>query len=238
MARGKFEQSGLNRIICDEIEVERCQFVDDFLEPANSLSSTVISKAYWTLGGSSGTAAIVAAVNGIMQLDTTATGSRTASLTYGAADFDVASNPTFEARVSLSNLTNCVYEWGMYATANDYALFRFKSATSATQLLFATKNNGGTEVVQTLYFAPTAAKYFKTRIEILSDASYKLVIGESDIKSRSPLLNIENYDIGRYTGTIRSLTTFVPYFYVSNVAAAESKKLNIDYCKVSQDRDV
>jgi hypothetical protein len=238
MAKGRFEQSGFNRIICDEIEIERCRFIDDFLEPANSLASTVISKAYWTGGGTSGTQAIVAAPNGIMRLDTTATGSRTSTLTFSAADYDIASNPTFETRIALSNLTNCVYEWGMYVDANDYALFRFKSATSATQLLFATKKNGGTEVVQTLYYAPTLAKYFKTRLEILSDATYKIVIGEVDTKIKSPLLYCENNDIGRYTGSIRSLATFVPYFYVSNVAAAESKKLDIDYVLMTQDRDV
>jgi hypothetical protein len=206
-----------------EIEVERMQWTDDFLEGANALASTTISNVYWTGAGTNGTQAIIAGVNGIMQLDTSATGSSTSTLTFTTTDFDVANNPSMEVRIAVSAITNSKFELGFYATANDYLLFRFDSAVSATTLYVASNKNGAGEVATAIGVTVGADTYLKLRIDTYSDATYKLYVNNVEVEGLS-------------TNVIRSLATFKPYFYIDNKTASASKKMNIDYVKLSQDR--
>src|SRR3990167_8462764 len=71
-------------------------YFDDFMEAVAALAATTISSVHWTGGGTNGTQAIVAGVGGWMELDTTATGSRTSTLTFTTANFDIAYAPRLE----------------------------------------------------------------------------------------------------------------------------------------------
>ena len=92
---------------------------DDFMEAAAALASTVYSKAHWTGGGTLGTQAVIAGINGIMQLDTTATGSRSSTLTLTSANLDTLYAPKVEFCVNVSSITNSNVKVGLYASAND-----------------------------------------------------------------------------------------------------------------------
>lgn len=214
--------TAFDTLVADEVIAARMYYMEDFHEGANALASTTIAKDYWTGGGTSGTQAVIAGINGIIELDTTTTGSRTSTLTFTNANFQTNSNPTLETLLQLSNITNTKCEFGWYASSNDYLLFRFDTAVDAGNLYSVSKNNGGTEVVVKTGLTLTAAKNYKFRIEMYSNETFKMFIND---------ILVDNTGM-----SIKELATFKPYFYVDNKSAAESKKLDIDYVYISQDR--
>jgi len=210
-------------IEAEKLNQTKMYWCDDFMETAADLASTVISKVYWTGGGTSGTQAIAADANGVMQLSTTATGSRSSTLTYsGASTFDNDLAWIFEARVKVNNITNTKIDLGMYVDGNDEIIFRFDTDVDAGNIYLVTENNNGGEILQDTGVNLTANTYFKFRIEVEDDDTFEVSINDTEVCSVP-------------TGTIRDVA-FKPYFYVDNKAAAEEKILSIDYVKVWQDR--
>lgn len=210
-------------IEAEKLNQTKMYWCDDFMETAADLTSTVISKVYWTGGGTSGTQAIAADANGVMQLSTTATGSRSSTLTYsGASTFDNDLAWIFEARVKVNNITNTKIDLGMYVDGNDEIIFRFDTDVDAGNIYLVTENNNGGEILQDTGVNLTANTYFKFCIEVEDDDTFEVSINDTEVCSVP-------------TGTIRDVA-FKPYFYVDNKAAAEEKILSIDYVKVWQDR--
>lgn len=208
-----------------DIEIRRMKWEDDFLEGSNVLASTTFSKAYWTAGGTNGTATVTAGANGTMVLSTTSTGSRSASLAFAAADFSVVQQPSMEARLNLSAITNVTAGfWGFYASANDYVGFAFRSATSATKILCVAKSNGGTEVV------------LNTQITLGAGTNHKFGIDIINLSTPIIRLYVDDQEIQYFTGAVRALATMYPYFIIDNAAAAQENTMVIDYVKISQDR--
>lgn len=207
-----------------EIETERLQFQDVFVEAPAALASTIYSKAHWTGGGTNGTQSIVA--GGLMQLSTGALASSTSTLDFTNAAFPNSLQPSMEIRLTTDALTNRKIEFGFYASANDYLLFRFDTGSSldTSNFIIASKNNGGAEVAMSTLIPPVAGTYNKFRIDIFSDSTFRLYV--------------DNKLIINFTGTIQSgLTTLKPHFYIDNKAVAQNNNLNIDYVKFSEDGD-
>jgi len=204
------------------VSAQMC-WCDDFMEAAAALASTVYSKAHWTGAGTNGTQAIVAGLNGVMRLATTATGSSDSTLTYnGSGTFDNDKKWVWEARLLLDNITNTKINMGMYVDDNDHIMFEFDTATDAANIYLRTDNNNADPHQQDTGIDLTAGNLFTFTIEVADDDTFEVFINGTQV--------CETPD-----GTIRDVA-FKPYFYVDNKAAAEDKHLDIDYCKVWQDR--
>lgn len=211
------------QVVADIVAQNKMYWCDDFMEAANVLASTVYSKCHWAGAGTNGTQTITAATNGVIILSTTATGSSTSTLTYnGANTTDNDLNPVFEAHMTTDDITNTKVNCGFYADANDYIMFEFDTADDAANIYLVTNNNGGGEVAQDTGVDIVAGTYNTFTIEIAADDSYEVFIDGVQV-CETP------------TGSIRDVS-FKPYFYVDNKAAAEEKKLSVDYCKFWQDR--
>lgn len=209
--------------VSGRLNTELWQFCDDFDEGAAVLASCLHSKAFWTGGGTSGTQAIVAGVNGIMQLDTTATGSRSSTLTFTNANFNTNYAPGLEFRLKQDNITNTKIDFGWYVDGNDKLLFRFDTDVDAANIYLVSENNNGGEVTTDTTVDLVAGTYITCKIQINADETFAAYINGVRVAAA-------------HAGTIRQLATFKPYFYTDNKAAAESKKLDIDYVKIWQNR--
>lgn len=195
----------------------------EFMETAAALASTVLSKLYWTGGGTNGTQAVIAGANGILQMDTTATGSSTSALIFTTANFATNNAPVFEAYIKTDLLTNRKVNVGWYVDTNDYIMFEFNTATDAANIYLSTKNNGGAEVSEDTTVDLVADTYIKLRIEINANESFAAYINDVRVNAT-------------HAGTIRELATFKPYFYIDNKDQAQSNTMNIDYIKLWQNR--
>jgi len=209
----------------DQVTEDKLFWQDEFMEAAAVLASTVYSKAHWTGAGTSGTQTIAAAPGGVMNLETTNTGSRTATLTFTTANFDAADIPCFETRLKTSNITNSKIEFGMYVDANDEILFRFDTAVNAGNIYLVTESNNAGEIVTDTTVDLVAGAYATFRIEWLTTTTFKVYINGTEVLA------------SHSSNVIRSLATFKPYFYVDNKDQAEAKILSVDYVKMWQNRD-
>lgn len=202
-------------------------WMDDFMEAANVLASTVYSNAHWTKanGAGSGTATITAGANGLMVLDTLhAAQNNDVSLTFSTANFAIANNPAMEALIKPNSLTNCVFEVGWYVDTNDEILFRFDAAVSSTKWLLVYENNNGGEQVTTTSVSASASAYTDLKINVLSTGGAECYINGTLIKTYA-------------ASTVRDVA-FKPRFYakVTDAGHAAAKTLTIDFARLIQDR--
>ena len=198
-------------------------FFDDFMESNAILASTFYSKTHWTGAGTAGTQAIVAGVGGFMRLDTTAAASSTSTLSFTSSNFDVLYAPKIEFSLKTSNITNTKINAGFYASANDYVMFEFDTADNANNIYLVSKNNGGSEISTDTGVDLAANSFKKFKIELSNNGSISAYINDSLVATN-------------HTGNVNIINTIRPYFYVDNKAAAESKKLDIDYVRIIQNR--
>lgn len=196
----------------------------DFLESAAALASTTLASVFWTGGGTSGTQAVAAdSGRGILRLDTTDTGSRTSTAT-GEPAVDTSKNTIYKFRIATDALTNRKIEAGLQVDSNDYLLLRFDSAVDGDNIYLATDNNNAGEVEIDTGVDLVAGTYIEVEIEINgSDQTFEVSINGIDVDLSS-------------AGTIRSLATFKPYFYVDNKTESQSNKLDIDYVEIARER--
>lgn len=204
-------------------ESSQMAYYDDFMEGANVLASTVIAGAHWTGGGTSGTQAVIAGVNGILELDTTATGSRTSTLVFTNANFDNDNAWIFESKVKTDLLTNRKVDVGMYVDSNDYIIFDFNTTTDAANIYLLTDSNNAGEVSSDTTIDLVADTYITFRIEAFSDDTFKVYINGTEVLA------------SHGTHLMRDVA-FKPYFYIDNKDQAQSNKLDIDYVKIWQNR--
>ena len=198
-------------------------YYDDFLEQAQALASTTVSNAHLVGSGTNGTQAVTASTGGVLRLDTSNVGSSTSVVAFREAVFDTLKAPVLEFRIKTDDITNTEIKAGFRVDANDYVYFNFNTATSAANIYLATNNNGAGEIATDTGIDLTASTYLKFKIAIAGNAALAVFIDDVQVATA-------------HTGGIRSLATFVPYFYVDNKAAAESKKMDIDYIRVLQQR--
>ena len=196
---------------------------DDFMADA-------IDTTYWTSGGTAGSFATPSTntIGGVLEGDTTAGASSTATLTFDEGVFDTTYPFGMEFRLKTSNITNTLITAGFRQDANDYAWFEFDTADSAANIYCAIQNAGGGNVSADSGSDLVADTYNIFRIEVQLDRTVKFYIND----------NLVEHSAGwPSTTTVATSTTFVPYFYVDNKAEAEQKLLDIDYVKVWQLRD-
>jgi hypothetical protein len=199
--------------------------VSEFDETPAVLASSVIAKLFWTGGGTSGTQEIFAdGSNGLndeityLRLSTTATGSRSSTLT-SQRSFD-SSMCRWDALLRFNtDLTDTARRWGWYYDSTHYAYFYFDTATHATKLYFAYNNGGSIQLVDLGIDMPDDGLFHRFTIQIYVGKIYVYVdqVLESEIST-----------------SINNL--FKSYFYVDNKTAAEEKVIDIDYVKMWQRR--
>lgn len=204
-------------------ESSQMAYYDDFMEGANALASTLVAKGYWTGGGTSGTQSVIAGVNGILELDTTATGSRTSTLVFTNANFDNDNVWIFESKVKTDLLTNRKVNVGMYEDTGDYIMFDFNTATDAANIYLLTDIGDAGEVSSDTTIDLVANTYITFRIEAFADDTFKVYINGTEVLA------------SHGTHTIAD-AVFKPYFYIDNKDQAQSNKLDIDYVKIWQNR--
>jgi hypothetical protein len=194
----------------------------EFDEVAGAIATSAAA-FHWTGGGTDGTQAIAATANGSMLLDTTATGSRSSSLTYSAAGaLALARNPVVSFRAVTDAITHRDIQMGFYVDGNDYAYFNFDTAVSATALTFNTRNNaGGVNVVGTGLTMDDANHDYEIRL--FADGSVQAFVDGVEVADEP-------------AATVRA-GNWVPYFRITNKAEAQSNTLGLDYVKISIDRD-
>lgn len=197
----------------------------DFQDTAGDLSATIYNNIYWLGAGSNCTITIADAVNGILQLATTSAGVADPSVTYRFSSFDVTLNPVMEAMLKVSAITTAEMYVGWRSIANpsnDYVCFKFNSATSATNLYAASRNNGGAEVFDDTLIDLSAGTNIKYRVEITNTSNLRFYINDIEV-------------CHGFTGTIRSLTDWVPFVKLTN-KVNEVRTLSLDYIRTMQNR--
>ena len=197
------------------------QFFCHFDEPANALASTTIAKAYFTGGGTDGTQAVAVTGNGVINLSTTATGSRTSTLTYSGPALDNDASPIFKTRFKLSNITNTKMNVGLYVDGNDYLMLEFNTTTDAAKIYVVSDNDNAGEVSTDSGKEIVADTWHKLEIRTYADDNYSIYIDDNYISA------VEGMNTIRDAG-------FKPYFYVDNKDQAEEKILSVDYVYISQ----
>jgi len=206
------------------LEYKGFRQVYDFDEGANALASTVIAKALFTGGGTSGTQAIIAGVGGVMQLDTGATGSQSSTLALtNASMIKTSQKPVFSALVKTDALTHRKILVGLYKDANNYVMFEFDTDNvSDAGNWKLVSNNAGAGEVETDTGVAAAAAYTELSIELAADGSIEAEIDGTDVAAAHA---------GDAADDVYTL-----YAYIDNKAEAQSNKLDIDYFIIEQER--
>lgn len=200
-----------------------CSDFDEALGGASlALASSVIAKAYWVGGGTSGTQTLVADStadqNTYINLSTTATGSRSSSIIFSR--FIPIDQRSVEFRIFVSSKTNTNQSFGFYDGSANYAWFNFDTAVNADNI-YAECYNG------TL-----------TRTDTGVDITTGTWVTFRIIQFAGPFTYF--YINDTLVATIQTNTDtnpMKPYIFVNNKASAEEKIIYVDYVKVWKGRN-
>ncbi len=223
------EKTFANDVLASYIGVARMGYkayhqIYDFDEPAAALSSTTIAKALFTGGGTNGTQAIIAGVGGIMELDSSATGSSTSTLIQSNASvINRTKAPDLLVRAKTNALTNRKILFGLYKDASNYVMFEFDTDNGITpeNWKIVSNNAGAGEVETDTGITAVSATYSEFVIEVAADGSIEAFIDEVKCNAHS--------------GTLAD-DAFALYAYINNKDQAQSNKLDIDCFIVEQER--
>ena len=198
-------------------------FSDDFM--AGTLATNV-----WTSGGTSGATTIVTGGGGTAVADTTATGNRTATLTFDGADFDSTYPFGMEFRAKTNVITNQLWIGGFYKDSDEYAYFKFNTASSASTI-YCSINTAAGDISADSGIDAAADTYHVYRIEIDSDRYVQYYVDDQKVEDS------RNFTTATKLMTTAGISTHVPYFYIDNKDQSQDNHLIIDYVKVWQLRD-
>lgn len=201
----------------------------EFDELPAALASTVIANAHWVGAGTSGTQTIRTEGADFsdddvtyVQLSTTATGSRTSTMTFRRSS-QMANHTSLEMLVHHgTGLTTTKSQWGWMSDATHYAVFTFDTDVNAANIYFETNNGAG--ATQTDTGIDVASGQFRR---------YRIIT--------FPGLQVFAYidDTLVYSNTSISLASLMkPFFYVDNKATGVERVLNIDYVEIWHGRDL
>jgi len=191
----------------------------DELVPAGggALSSSIIAKAYWTGGGTSGTQIFNDDSNGNyteLELSTTDTASRTSSIIFNRSIGNAHRELEFRIQVASNTNTRLTMGW-TYNNEAEYIRFIFDTAKNAS-LIYAEVNDG-TEVSESTGVSVATGSFHTFRIVQLSNTFVYFYIDDVLVKTISTHIPTRGMK---------------PYFYIDNKAASELKRLYIDYVKI------
>lgn len=199
--------------------------VSEFDETPAVLASSVIAKLFWTGGGTSGTQEIFSdGSNGIndeityLRLSTTATGSRSSTLTSQRSFSSALARWDSMVRFG-TDITDTSMRCGWMNDATHYAYFYFDTATHATKLYFAYNNGGSINLFDLGVDMPDDGLFHQYTIQLYSGKIYAYVDG-----------------VLLATITANTAALVKSYFYIDNKTAAEEKVIDIDYVKMWQSR--
>jgi len=173
----------------------------------------------------SGTATVVTAVNGIVQLDDTVAEDDAGIDTGAFLNFDPTLNCAIGFRLKTNTKTNFNLKAGFYKDADEYAWFKVDDADDNIDCA-ASLNGGAGAVDQDSGIDIADGVYHDFRIECFDDGSVKFYID----------------DVNVYTAPADTLSTTAgvlhkPYILVTDKAAATTQHLvDIDYIFCYQDR--
>lgn len=199
-----------------------CSDFDETISGSTVLASTVIAKAYWVGGGTSGTQTLISAspisddLNSYIQLATTATGSRSSTLQFGRY-VRITATGALEWRFLAGAITNTKINMGFFTDASNYIFLTFDTALNAAKFYIETKAAGtGTQTqtgssIDTISWRTARIHYMTSKVFFYLDDS---LLGS--ITTNIPTTNAYGY----------------PYFYVDNKSASQNNTLNLDYVKI------
>lgn len=199
----------------------------DFIDTAGNLSATTFHNIWWVAALTNGTATITNTLNGNLRLATTNAGVADVAASYRFAAFDPLNYPSVEIVLKLDDITTAeVYAgWRSIATpTDDYAYFKFNSATDAGNIYVATRNNGAAEVATDSLVNLASATAVKFRIQLAGISTIKFYINDVHVAQS-------------HTGSIDYLTDFVPFIQVKN-KVNEVRNVDVDHVRVVQNRSV
>ncbi len=179
--------------------------------------------AYWTTAnvGTGVVPTITAIINGVAQFAVNANNDES-SMIWTEAVYDSDQNPVFEWMMrSNTQITNQEIEAGWYVDGNDYLMFAFRTGTDPANIYLVSNNNGAGEVATDTTIDLTVDTYFVFRLELFADDSFKAYINGTQVASG-------------HIGTIRDVA-FKPRVWFKGLAA-QANTLDLDYCKIWQDR--
>lgn len=203
------------------IDFPQYSHVSEFDENPAVLASTLIAKAYWQGGGTSGTQEIRAeGADGFdddftyIRLSTTATASRSSELKFHRS-VDIANLSRWEAilRVSTDILTT-EQKWGWHYDSTHFALFRFDTALHATKLYLSYCNGGSVTDVDLNTPMPTDGSFHRYKLQAYAGSLYVY------------------YDDALVATISMSLPSYgKSYFYVDNKSSAVERTIDVEVAK-------
>lgn len=204
----------------------------EFDENPNSLSSTLIAKAYWEGGGTNGTQVITDPLGGdfpsgapnsatLIRLSTTSTSGSDSWLKFYRS-VQIADQSRWQTLLRTgTSKTDTEQRWGWYHDSGNYAYFHFDTAKDANKLYFTYRVASGSEVSVDLgYNLPTDGDLHKYTIQCYSGNAYIFI---DDVLQATVSATMPQYGNS--------------YFYVDNKSAANERVLDIEYAKHWSGRD-
>jgi len=175
----------------------------------------------WT--GSSGTGAVVSAVNGIVQLDNTSS-EDDSGLDWGAFyNFAPSLNCAMEFKLEVNSITNLNIIMGFYKDADELAYFHVGDADN--NIMCAASLNGGVGAVDDDSLVDIDADAHIYKIECFDDGSVKFYI-DNVLVITAPAATLAT------TAVLHK-----PYFLVTDASGQTTQHLvDIDYVWIYQDR--
>lgn len=193
---------------------------DEGVADTTALSASIIANQYWTGSGTNGTQTFD--VNGSydsntpLLIQTGALANSTSQILFKRATDTNVGQCVMEFRFDVTNITNTRFEFGTYTSATSYAILLFDTAVHASNWYFATYT-GGAESRTVLSQFPSANTWVTLRIVFRGSSSALIYIDDTLILTYS---------------TAGVPLTKQPYVYINNKAAAENKKIYLDYVKM------
>ena len=184
----------------------------------------VLSDLWNAVTSGSGTAGIVTAVNGMVQLDDTSSEDDAGIDTGAFFNFDPTLNCAMGFRLKTNTVTNLNLKAGFYKDADEYAWFKVDDADNNIDC--AVSLNGGVGAVDEDSLIDIGTAYIDFFIEVLDDGSVKFYIN----------------DVLKYTAPAGTLSAtpgvlHKPYILVTDASGQTTQHLiDIDYIFCYQDR--
>lgn len=196
--------------------------------PGTALASTLVAKAYWTGGGTSGTQTVRNGAGGTfsadvwtyVELDTTSTASRSSTMTFNAS-LGVLNQTLLVMMVKNSNSTNTKQEWGWKYDATHYALFRFDTDVSSTKIYFV-YNTGGSETAVDTGATIETGSFHIWKLWIYPGGVVFAYRDEAILATGSPSVPSQ----------------MSPWLYIDNKAVAQSNKMQVDFVELFTGRQM
>ena len=202
-----------------------CSDFDENISSNTSLSSTVISNAYWNGSGTNGTQILQSGVDvdeaTACLLETTSTSNSTSTLTFGRY-IAIENQACVEFRVQFKDSTNQKTILGFLKDATHLAYFETDTDADGTRKIYASHNNGSTTTTVDTGSTYNESLFIYFKIQQVGSKFYYFK---------------DNILIHTATSNIPTSVHMKPYLYLDNKSASQNNQLVLDYVKIWSGRD-